>query len=117
MTAIERRIEMLNILAERREEKISNLADEFNVCVRTIKYDIEILSRDHPIETVVGRYGCVRMMPGCRIYQNDISIQQQEFLLSLAEKVDASEKTLLLQLLRSHGSVRFREAIEGGLLQ
>lgn len=117
MTAIERRINMLNILAERREEKIRNLASEFGVCIRTIKYDIEILSRDHPIETVPGRYGCVRMMPGCRIYQNDISMKQQEYLFSIAENADEAGKELLLQLLRSHGSVRFREKIEGGLSQ
>jgi len=114
MTAIERRLEILNVLTERREEKINTLAAIFGVSVRTIKYDVEILSLDHPIETVVGRHGCVRMMPGRRIYLNDISMEQQKLLLSMMDEVDEPKKLLLRQLLRAHGSVQFRTEIEGG---
>ncbi len=53
----ERREAILMILCKRRYDTISNLAQEFGVSVRTIKYDIEELTLAHPIETIRGRYG------------------------------------------------------------
>ena len=41
----------------RRFETIHNLAIEFNVCDRTIRRDIEIISLSEPIYTQTGRYG------------------------------------------------------------
>ena len=43
MTRTERRDEILHVLYIRRRENIANLAVEFGVSVRTIKYDIEAL--------------------------------------------------------------------------
>lgn len=57
MTPSERREAILKVLCQRRQEKIDNLAFEFDVSVRTIKNDIEELTLAHPIETVRGRYG------------------------------------------------------------
>lgn len=57
MTPSERREAILKVLCQRRQDKIDNLAFEFDVSVRTIKNDIEELSLAYPIETVRGRYG------------------------------------------------------------
>lgn len=57
MTPSERREAILKVLCQRRQDTIENLAFEFGVSVRTIKYDIEELTLAHPIETVRGRYG------------------------------------------------------------
>lgn len=57
MTPSERREAILNVLCKRRQDTVENLAHEFGVSVRTIKYDIEELTLAHPIETVRGRYG------------------------------------------------------------
>ena len=45
MTPSERREAILKVLCQRRQDKIDNLAFEFGVSVRTIKNDIEELSR------------------------------------------------------------------------
>ena len=53
----ERRDAIINVLCDRRQDTISNLAQEFGVSIRTIKYDIEELTLAHPIETKRGKYG------------------------------------------------------------
>ncbi len=55
MSQTERREAIKRILEDRRSEKIENLAQELNVSIRTIKYDIEELACSYPIETVRGR--------------------------------------------------------------
>lgn len=61
MSAAERRQRLLEILCLRRQDTYDNLAREFNVCKRTIRYDIAALMCSYPIETVSGRYGGVRV--------------------------------------------------------
>lgn len=48
MTRTERRDEILRVIYTRRRESIANMAAEFGVSVRTIKYDIEALMCLHP---------------------------------------------------------------------
>ena len=57
MDAGERRRAIWSVLCQRRHDTIQNLAAQFNVCPRTIRYDVEALSLSHPLETVRGRYG------------------------------------------------------------
>ena len=57
--AAERRDALMQVLARRKHDKISNLAFEFGVSERTIRRDIEILSLTEPIRTEAGRYGGV----------------------------------------------------------
>ena len=57
MDAGERRRAIWSVLCQRRHDTIQNLAAEFNVCPRTIRYDVDALSLSHPLETVRGRYG------------------------------------------------------------
>lgn len=57
MGTTERRNAIMEVLAKRRHDKISNLASEFGVSERTIRRDIEILSLTEPIRTEAGRYG------------------------------------------------------------
>ena len=59
MSPSERRQRLLEVLCLRRYDTCANLAHEFHVCQRTIRYDIEILMCSYPIETVRGRYGAV----------------------------------------------------------
>lgn len=61
----ERRQKLLEVLCLRRHDTCANLAHEFNVCQRTIRYDIEELMCSYPIETVCGRFGGgVRVLDG-----------------------------------------------------
>lgn len=57
MSQAERRMQLLYVLCLRRHDTYDNLAREFNVCKRTIRYDIAALVCKYPIETVCGRYG------------------------------------------------------------
>lgn len=57
MGTAERRHEIMKILCRRRYETIRNLASELGVSMRTIRRDIETLSRTEPIYTQFGRYG------------------------------------------------------------
>ena len=65
MNPNDRREKILELLCLRRHDTCENLANEFNVCLRTIRYDIEILMCSYPLETYRGRYGGgVRAMDG-----------------------------------------------------
>ncbi len=44
MTAADRRLELLEILCDRRYDTVPNLANEFNVSQNTIRNDILVLS-------------------------------------------------------------------------
>ena len=57
MSPSERQYRLLEVLCQRRYDKIDNLAQEFNVCRRTIRRDLAVLMCSFPIETVRGRYG------------------------------------------------------------
>ena len=57
MSQTERRLRLLHVLCLRRHDTYNNLAHEFNVCKRTIRYDVAALMCAYPIETVCGRYG------------------------------------------------------------
>lgn len=51
MNTADRRAEIINILLVRRRITAKELADEFNVTVRTIQNDIQALSLGFPIYT------------------------------------------------------------------
>ena len=111
--ANERRAEIMRILESRREEKMSNLAFYFNVTRKTICTDIEILMTSFPIETVQGRYGCVRLMDGYAMYQGFLSEEQQQTLIEIFPLLDKQQSGVIFGLLRANGSKRNKERIEG----
>ena len=57
MSAGEQRQQILGLLCQRRKEPIHNLAAELEVCEKTIRRDIKVLTLSYPIETCCGRYG------------------------------------------------------------
>ena len=64
MNPTERRQKLLEVIGHRGQDTYANLASEFCVSKRTIRYDVEALICSYPIETVRGRYGGVRVMEG-----------------------------------------------------
>ncbi len=96
MTPSERREAILNVLCKRRQETVQNLAYEFGVSVRTIKYDIEELTLAHPIETVRGRYGGgVKVADGYYVGRKYLKPSQQELLKKLAEQLSGEDKAVM----------------------
>jgi len=110
VSAEERRQEIMRILEARRQEKVANLAAEFDVSIRTIKYDIEALTTKYPVETVRGNGGCVRLAEGYRPHKNILSHEQQSVLIDLLEKADESQQKVLKEMLAAFGSYK-KEAV------
>lgn len=55
----ERRNAIIELLCQQRQETMKNLSLKFGVSIRTIRYDIEILSLTYPLGTLQGRHGGV----------------------------------------------------------
>ena len=91
MTPSERREAILKVLCQRRQDKIDNLAFEFDVSVRTIKNDIEELSLAYPIETVRGRY---------YVGRNYLKPKQQELLKKLQSTLQGDDLEVMNSILR-----------------
>lgn len=101
MTPSERREAILNVLCKRRQDTVENLANEFGVSVRTIKYDIEELTLAHPIETVRGRYGGgVKVADGYYIGRKYLKPSQQELLKKLSEQLSGNDLEVMNSILR-----------------
>ncbi len=110
--SIERKSEIIKILEGRRQESISNLAFELDVSDRMVRYDIQSLKAEFPIETTRGHGGGVRLIQGFQIYKGDITQRQQEILIAHVPTMEPEMGKPLGELLRAHGSWHNRERIE-----
>ena len=109
MTAIEteaRRREIMKYLYQRRRETMGNLAREFNVSVRTIRRDIQILSLSHPIATARGAQGGVIVAEGCYYDRSYLSESEQVTLESLCLVLEGKRLADLRSILRKFAKPR-----------
>jgi len=96
-----RRQKILAVMNVRRHDTFDNLANEFGVSKRTIRYDIEYLSVGYPIYTVSGRYGGgVYIMDGCQADKKYLSIEQSDLLSNLSSKLSDKDKTVMESILK-----------------
>ena len=109
----ERRAEIMRILTSRRSENLANFVFLFGVSRRTICYDIEALTRLHPIETVRGNGGCIRLTEGYGTYQNFLSQEQQETLIQIVPLIEVRYAIEVKGILISFGSKSNQSRIEG----
>ena len=103
MTANERRKEILEVLCLRRTEIIDNLAFEFNVSRRTIRYDIEILSLDYPIYTSKGNGGGVYVDDNYRLGRVYLKDNQKELLENLLPTLNGKDAEVMKSILDTFG--------------
>ena len=115
MTPIERRQEIMRILVARRSETASRLARELGVCTNTIRNDIVVLTTEFPLETVPGKYGCVRVAEWYHPHRNMLSQQQQTVLSQLMESATEQQREVLRQMLVEYGSPKTRQTMNGGI--
>ena len=115
MTAIERRQEIMRILVARRSETASHLARELGVCVNTIRNDILVLTAEFPLETMPGRYGCIRVPEWYHPHRNMLSQQQQTVLSQLMDSANEQQREVLRQMLVEYGSPKARQTMNGGI--
>ena len=73
MNTADRRAEIINILLVRRRITAKELADEFNVTVRTIQNDIQALSLGFPIYTKQGGDGGIFVGENYKPYMNTLT--------------------------------------------
>lgn len=83
MNTNDRRYELIKILCKRRYDKISNLANEFNVSYRTIRRDIEILSIHIPLYTQRGKFGGIYLLDS--YYPNNTYMTETE--INILQKI------------------------------
>ncbi len=96
----ERREAILKVLCCRRQDTIINLANEFGVSIRTIKYDIDELTLSHPIETIRGRYGGgVKVADGYYIGRKYLKSNQKELLLKLQPELSMEDSILMQSII------------------
>ena len=115
MTANERRAEIMRVLTARRSESMTHLAEEFQVTTRTIRADILALTVDYPLETVMGRHGCVRVAEWYHPHRNILSAEQQTVLSQLMESANERQREVLAQMLAEYGSPKTRQMMNGGM--
>lgn len=80
MDVYERRQEIMKILYQRNGETLTNLATEFGVSPKTIRRDIDAITRAMPIYIEKGRAGGVRFSEGSKIKRPYITDAQKEVL-------------------------------------
>ena len=108
MSSMERRMEILEVLCRRRSDTVENLANEFGVSKRTIKYDIEYLSLSYPVYTVQGHGGGVRIDDGYRLGMKYLSEKQTNLLEKLAVGLTGEDLATMQSILK-----KFKEPKRG----
>lgn len=103
MDANERRMCIVEALSKRRRDTIDNLAFEFNVSRRTIRYDIEILSCSYPIYTTKGTGGGVHILDGYKLGMKYFTAEQTEFLERISKGLTGADLKTAQTLLATFG--------------
>ena len=106
MKALERRQALIELLCERRFEKIENLAFEFSVNECTIRRDIQELSLSYPIYTQTGHNGGVYVADGYYLGRMYLSPEQKELLETLSFSVGDDQRKLLESIIRKFSRPR-----------
>lgn len=105
MDAVERRQQILELLCQRRKDTMQNLAAELGVSERTIRRDVEILTRSYPLETVCGRYGGgVRVADWYHLDRQRMSPKQTALLRRLAADLRGEALEVMEQILLKFAS-------------
>ena len=105
MDAVERRQQILELLCQRRKDTMQNLAAELGVSERTIRRDVEILTRSYPLETVCGRYGGgVRVADWYHLDRHRMSPRQTALLRRLATGLQGEDLEVMEQILLKFAS-------------
>ena len=101
MKALERRQVLIELLCERRHDKIENLAFELNVNERTIRRDLEELSLSYPIYTERSRgKGGVYIEERYYLGKQYLRKEEEELLQRLIAKNRGEDKECLIRIFK-----------------
>lgn len=99
-SAIDCRNRILEILYLKKFEMIENLANEFNVCRRTIERDIVVLSCLYPIFTSRGVHGGVFLGKHFKAEIRYMTSKQIALLEKLSLKLTGEELIIIKEIIR-----------------
>lgn len=101
MSANERRMQMLELLCERRFETIENLMFEFNASRSTIKRDVQTLMLSYPVYTVQGNGGGVCVVDGYYFGRKYLNEEQTLLLENLSKGLTGKDLATMQRILQS----------------
>ena len=105
----ERRQRILEAISDRRFETVANLAQEFGVSIRTIKYDIEALSCSAPIYTVQGNGGGIRVADGWYVGRRYLHDDQEALLRKLFNGLQPEDQKTMAAILTAFAKPSVKE--------
>ena len=104
----DRQIGILQILKNRRQAKVLELAKDLHVSRATILRDLEDLSRAHyPICVLPGRNGGISVIEGCEICIPVMKTVHEQFLKSLLPRLQPGEQEMMEEILRTYSHKKF----------
>ena len=103
MNTADRRAEIVSILLVRRRITAKELADEFNVTVRTIQNGIQALSLGFPIYTKQGGDGGIFVGENYKPYMNTLTPLELKVLQEMYELAEGIHRKILFQILCKYG--------------
>lgn len=103
MNTADRRAEIVSILLVRRRITAKELADEFNVTVRTIQNDIQALSLGFPIYTKQGGDDGIFVGENYKPYMNTLTPLELKVLQEMYELAEGIHRKILFQILCKYG--------------
>ena len=109
MSVNERRATIINMLCQRRHDTVANLAHEFNVSIRTIKYDIEMLTLSYPIYTIQGNGGGIYIQDGYYIGRKYLKPSQQDLLKKIAVTLQGDELETMQDILKTFALTNMKQ--------
>lgn len=108
-SALERRQQILEIVSDCRVVKMQELARKFDVSIRTIQSDIQILACSHPIYTENWRGGGVRAMDGWYLSRRYLHDDQEALLRSLLPGLQPNEQKTMEAILTAFAKPNRKE--------
>ncbi len=106
MTATERKLNIIKFLFSSRYATMKNIAEHFNVSVRTVQRDIDEISLFVPIYVKTGRYdgGVYVLNSGSDIFGSLNKTEKhliKKAVVIASEKLDENENIILADLIKS----------------
>ena len=105
----ERRQQILEYISDRRVVTMQEIADEFDICLRTAKADVQLLSCSHPIYTQQGGGGGVRAMDGWYLSRRYLHDDQEALLRSLLPGLQPDQQKTMESILAAFAKPSVKE--------
>ena len=101
MSANERRMAIWHTLCTQRQVTIAYLAEKYHVSIRTIRYDVEILSRNYPVETRSGKNGGVKVADWFQPGPDMLQPEQMDLLLKLYRELEGDDAQTMSSIIKA----------------